>query len=238
MALRYWLVCFALALTCAGCDQGKSNKDKRVKKEGASKTDGKAGSSCKDDGDCKNGFLCEAKVCIPEVTAKKARAAGKPVKASSNEASNDSKAAVPAAACGSASDIPAIPATKSDPPGLAEWASACSVNTQGANSQAPDCTSKIKREWLQVTCRGGMLGYEKMDGFGVEGHDYFKQIKPGKFVSFVLRLRKGQSQKVRMCRKKERASLFVSWPPSSPKPTIVAVGRGPKCDGSKWGTTH
>jgi hypothetical protein len=137
--------------------------------------------------------------------------------------------------CGPPSTIPDIPSERSDPPTLAEWGNACDVNTQGAGSQAADCTMKIKREWLQLTCRGKVSGYEQFDGFGNEGQDYFQQIRQGEMASFVVRLRKGRSQKVRICRGNERASLFVSWPPSSPKPTIVALAAGPACDGSGFG---
>lgn len=141
-------------------------------------------------------------------------------------------------ACGPLSSIPDIPDSRSNPPTLEEWGSACDVNTQGAGSHPGDCTMKIKREWLQVTCRGNMTGYEQFEGFGNIGQDYFEQHTPGAMASFVVRLRKGKSQKVRMCRGNERASLFVSWPPSSAKPTIVALGIGPKCDGSSWGAHH
>ncbi len=108
----------------------------------------------------------------------------------------------------------------------------------GANSEAPDCSVTILRDWAKVTCTGDMLGFENFEGFGVEGGDYFKTFTAGKLLSFVVRLRKGQSQKVRMCRPKERASLFVSWPPGKDKPTIVALQRGPKCDKSAWGASQ
>ena len=139
--------------------------------------------------------------------------------------------AAPAApTCGSEKTIPTIPSTRSNPPTVAEWNTACSVNTQGANSEGQDCTSKIVREWLNVTCRNRMTGVENMEGFGSKGSDYFEMVKLPNMVSYVVRLRKGHSQKVRMCRTDQRASLFVSWPSSKEQPTIVAVGRGPKCD--------
>ena len=114
------------------------------------------------------------------------------------------------------------------------------MNTQGAGSQAGDCTMKVYREWLQVTCRGNMTGYEQFDknGFGAKGADYYEQHTPGKMASFVVRLRKGRNPKVRLCRGDERASLFVSWPPSEAKPKIIALGAGPKCDGSDWGAVN
>lgn len=138
--------------------------------------------------------------------------------------------AAEAVSCGSPDTIPPIPATRSKPPTLSEWGRACDVNTQGAGSQAPDCTMKIVREWLQVTCRGKVTGYENFTDFGNEGADYFKQVELGEMASFVVRLRKGRNQKVRICRGAERASLFVSWPPSKDNPSIVALGMGPGCE--------
>ena len=41
-----------------------------------------------------------------------------------------------------------------------------------------------------------------------------------------------------MCRENDRASLFVSWPPSSDKPKNIALGQGPECDGSDWGAGY
>ena len=132
--------------------------------------------------------------------------------------------------CGSSKTIPEIPPGRSDPPTVEEWKTACEVNTQGVNSEAQDCTSFIKREWLKVTCRNNITGVENFEGFGSEGLNYFKVVRPPEIVSYVVRLRKGHSQKVRICRTDQRASLFVSWPSSKEQPTIVAVGRGPKCE--------
>jgi len=135
-----------------------------------------------------------------------------------------------AVTCGSPSTIPPIPSTRSKPPTAAEWGKACDLNTQGEGSQPPDCTMKVMREWLQVTCRGNVRGYENLTDFGSEGADYFKQIQLGQLGSFVVRLKKGRNQKVRICRAKDRASLFVSWPPSKDNPSIVALGIGPGCE--------
>jgi hypothetical protein len=159
-------------------------------------------------------------------TAKKKKLAD----AADPDSSGDAPTKEDTVACGPLSSIPTIPSSRSRPPTLDEWGSACEVNTQGAGSHPGDCTMKIKREWLQVTCRGKVGGYENFEGFGNEGADYFKQIRTGEMASFVVRLRKGKSQKVRICRGRERASLFVSWPPSSAKPLHVALGIGPGCE--------
>ena len=212
---------------------------------------GKAGSSCKADGDCKNGFLCEESTCVPEAVAKKARGAGAEQKKADTETVSgvkpgEAKPAATAAAaaepakptCGDPKTVPDIPAERSDPPKGAEWDSACQINTQGANAAPANCNMRILRDWLMVTCRGDVLGYEKMERFGNEGFDYFKQIVPGQMASFSIRLSKGTNQAIRICRKKDRASLFVSWPPSKPKPLHVALGTGPTCDGGDWGSAH
>lgn len=144
--------------------------------------------------------------------------------------------AAEAPSCGDAKTIPNIPSTESAPPSVAEWEKGCAVNTQGANSQAKDCTLKVLREWAKITCTGKVLGHEKMEDFGQEGQNHYKLFKEGEMGSFVVRLRKGHSQKVRLCREQDRASLFVSWPGSKEQPTIIALALGAKCDGSEWGS--
>jgi hypothetical protein len=193
--------------------------------------DGKSGAACTTDSDCKNGFLCESKACIPKEAAEKIRASQNPVAPTAPVPT--SSAAPPATTASVADDgpIPAIPDGRSDPPTSAEWASARNVNTQGANSWPPDCTTKIVREWLQVNCTGKVKGYEKMENFGKLHSDYFESIMPGKLASFVVRLKKGKTISVRVCRETDRASLFVSWPTTKDRPVHVALGKGPVCDG-------
>ncbi len=128
--------------------------------------------------------------------------------------------------------VPAIPDTKSDPPKGSEWDDGLAVNTQGAGSQAKDCTLMVLREWLQVTCRGKVTGFEKMDGFGRKNVDYFESFIPGKHGSFVLRLKKGKYPKVRICRGSSFASLFVSWPASAERPKHIALAQLNKPCGS------
>jgi hypothetical protein len=208
---------------------------------------GGSGEKCEQDGDCKNGFLCEAKTCVPQSVAQAARdarsgakdkPASAPVPLTTGDAPTTASAEVAKVECGPPNEVPSVPSDKTDPPQGTEWTNGCDVNTQGANAQPPNCTMKILREWLQVTCKGDVLGYEEMEHFGNEGSDYFKQIVPGSMASFVLRLKKGTNQKVRICRTDGRASLFVSWPGTAEKPLNLALGVGPKCDGSQWGTTH
>ncbi|MEM9692758.1 MAG: hypothetical protein AAGA56_09450 [Myxococcota bacterium] len=135
------------------------------------------------------------------------------------------------AACGALNDVPAIPATESDVPSLDDWKTACEVNTQGGGTHPDDCEMKIHEEWLRVSCRGNYTSYEKMENFGAKGADFFELVTRGSLISFVVRLKKGRSQKVRMCNPdKGRASLFVSWPPTADKPLHVALARGSKCD--------
>jgi hypothetical protein len=213
---------------------------------GGSDKSGKAGASCSSDEDCKNGFLCEAKTCVPESVAKKARGSGAGDKGTTDESVKGGKppAATPPAAapatktCGDPSQVPEIPSTRSNPPQGPEWDGACSINTQGANAQPNHCNMRIVREWLMVTCTGDVLGFEKMEEFGNEGQDYYKQFTPGQLGSFVVRLMRGHNQKVRICRSSDRASLFVSWPQGSERPNNVALGTGPVCDGHEWGSGY
>lgn len=234
-ATRVLVLGLALGLCGAACessdksdekssekDDGDDDKKKKKKKKGDDEGDDDKKEKKKkgDDGDTKD-----------------KPAADKPTADEKTEpAPTAAPAAEPAAECGDLKTIPDIPSDKSDVPSQEEWNKGCKVNTVGPNSEAPDCEMTIVREWLKVKCTGDMKGYELMDGFGNEGQDYFKFFTPDQVLSFVIRMRKGASQKVRMCRAKERASLFVSWPPSKDKPTIIALQRGPKCDKSAWGS--
>ena len=213
-----WMLVVGAGWALTACDRGDGAKSADKDADGQSQASG--------DTDDEDG------------STKKKKKKKKKKKGKSDDGPADDGDSAGATSCGPLSTIPDIPSGRSKPPTLAEWGQACDVNTQGAGSHPGNCTMKIKREWLQVTCRGNMTGYEQFEGFGSLGLDYFEQHRVGQMASFVVRLRKGQSQKVRMCRNKERASLFVSWPPSAPKPTIVALGVGPKCDGSSWGKHH
>ena len=134
--------------------------------------------------------------------------------------------------------VPEIPEGRSNPPQGTEWDQGVPVNTQGANSRGQKCSMHILREWLRIYCCGKVIGYEKMEDFGTLQSDYYEKIVPGKYASFVVRLRKGKSQKIRICREGDRASLFVNWPPSRDKPVHVALSQGPPCDGSDWGVGY
>jgi hypothetical protein len=197
--------------------------------------EGGAGSACKTDSDCKNGLLCESSACIPKAAAEKIRAAQTAASAtpSATAAGGAGDAAAAEGAQGKSapddSAVPAIPEGRSDPPTVAEWGSAEEINTQEANSQPDKCEMKVVREWVRVSCRGEILSYEKMEGFGNKNADYFEMIQPGKLASFVVRMKKGKTQSVRICRADGRASLFVNWPGSKDRPTHIALGKGPKC---------
>lgn len=234
-----WLMGITALGLLLGCDRsGGIEKD----------DSGKAGSACRKDGDCRNGLLCEAKTCVPESVAKKARGSEGSDEGKAAEAATGGAVARPGGAptegnvaaptCGSPSTVPVIPSERSNPPSGAEWEKGCPINTQGSGGQPSNCNMKIIREWLSVTCTGDVQGFEKMEDFGNEGQSYFKHFVPGQVGSFVVRLSKGTNQKVRICRTKDRASLFVSWPPSNDRPLHVALGSGPVCDGGDWGSAH
>ena len=213
-----WVVAVSMLVVAAllACKQGDS---------------GGAGSPCKADGDCKNGFLCESGACIAKEAAEKIRAANAPAAAATTAPTPTAEAEVAKEErVKDEGPIPEIPEGRSTPPTVAEWGAAAEVNTQEKNSQPDKCEMKIVREWLRVSCRGDdIVGYEKMEGFGTKNGDYFEMIKPGNLASFVLRLKKGKTQSVRICRQKDRASLFVNWPASKDRPVHVALGKGPVC---------
>lgn len=127
------------------------------------------------------------------------------------------------AAPGAGWEAPAIAEGSSAPPTVAEWQTAETTNTVGAGSAPRDCTMKVLREWLKVNCTGNIKEVTNMEGFGRQGADYFQFITPGKVADLVVRVKKGQAIKARIIREGQSASLFVNWPPSNPRPSIVAL---------------
>ncbi len=121
--------------------------------------------------------------------------------------------------------IPPIPDGRSNPPTVAEWSAAATVNTQGANSQAQDCFMKIVREWIKVHCEGDVQSISDKDGLPRSNADYFEAIKLGKAADFVFRLKKGRAMKMRIHRTGNRASLFINWPASKDRPVHVALAQ-------------
>jgi hypothetical protein len=194
-------------------------------------SDGAAGAECAGDGDCKNGFLCEAKVCVPKEVAEKARAAttGAPATTLSAAAAPAPSPAAAEPASTSQNGIPEIPEGRSKPPSVAEWSSASEVNTQEANSRPDECFTKVVREWLKVHCDGNVIGIEAMESFGTQNADYFSSVRPGKAADFVVRLKRGKTQKLRICRDPGNAALFVNWPAAADRPVHIALGKGNPC---------
>ncbi|MBX3128004.1 MAG: hypothetical protein KF718_14875 [Polyangiaceae bacterium] len=190
------------------------------------KESGNIGAECSADGDCLNGLSCQTGKCQVKPTAEATPTPEAPSEPAA-PATPEAVEATPVAK--SEKDVPEIPEGRSNPPTVAEWSAAPITNTQGTGSWAPDCTSKIVREWLQVNCTGKILGYEKMENFGKEQVDYFQSIKPNNIASFVVRLKKGKTMSVRICREKDRASLFMNWPAAKDRPVHVALGKGPPC---------
>ncbi len=196
-------------------------------------SEGGAGSECSSDGDCKNGFLCESKVCVPKEVAEKARGAA--TASSATAVSSVVPAATAPAApeapagAGAGKGIPAIPDGRSKPPSVAEWTDAAEVNTQEPNSRPDKCFTKVVREWLKVHCDGNVLGIEAMEAFGKQNADYFYSIRPGKAADFVVRLKRSKTQKLRICRDPGNATLFVNWPAAEDRPVHIALGKGNPC---------
>jgi len=129
------------------------------------------------------------------------------------------------AAPGAGQAAPEVASGTSAPPTVAEWQAAPSANTVGASSAPKDCELKVVREWLKVNCTGKIREVTNMDGFGRKGVDYFELVTPGRVADFVVRLKKGGAIKARILREGQgqSASLFVNWPSSNPKPSIVAL---------------
>ncbi len=196
------------------------NNDHEEQKPAASAT-GEAG-KCQTDSDCKSGTLCESHACVPEEVAKKVRAA--------TQQASAAPSVTPSAAPEPDSPIPAIPTAKSNPPKVAEWDDGKEINTQETNSQPDKCSMRVLREWLQISCREDYSSYQAMENFGLKNRDYFEFIQPGRVVSFVVRLQRGKTQKVRICGKEQRATLFVNWPDQKDRPVHVALGKGPACE--------
>lgn len=170
---------------------------------------------CKGDADCKGGTLCESGACVPAAVAEKVRGT----------------AAAVASAAGT-STLPAIPTTKSSPPKVAEWEAAADLPVVDPSTQADKCTLKVVREWLRVTCNEDYSGYEEVTNFGAKDADYFEFVQAGKVVSFVVRLKAGDAQSVRICGTDKRAALFVNWPTGKDRPIHIGVTKGPACDGT------
>ena len=196
-------------------------------------SEGGAGSECSSDGDCKNGFLCEAKFCVPKEVAEKARAAATasspPAVTSVAPAATAPATTEAPASAGAGKGIPEIPEGRSKPPTVAEWSSAAEVNTQEPNSRPDECFTKVVREWLKVHCDGNVLGIEAMESFGTQNADYFFSVRPGKAADFVVRLKRGKTQKLRICRDPGNAALFVNWPAADDRPIHIALGKGNPC---------
>ena len=121
--------------------------------------------------------------------------------------------------------IPEIPTGRSNPPTVAEWSAAATVNTQGANSQAQDCFMKIVREWVKVHCEGDVKSISDKDGLPRSSADYYESIRLGTMADFVFRLKKGRTMKMRIHRDGNRASLFINWPASKDRPVHVALAQ-------------
>lgn len=125
-----------------------------------------------------------------------------------------------------AAAVPAIPSDRSSPPTVADWRDATEVNTQTPGARPEACYLKIVREWLKIHCDGKVIGVEDLEGFGQESWDYYQSVRPGHAADLVARLRKGHSMKLTILREDQNAVLFVSWPPTEPKPLHVALGIG------------
>ncbi len=115
--------------------------------------------------------------------------------------------------------IQEIPSDRSNPPTVAEWSAAATVNTQGANSQAQDCFMKIVRESIKVHCEGEVKSISDKDRLPRCSTDYYEWIKTGKIADFMFRLKKSRTTKMRIHRDDDRANLCMNWLTSKRAPS-------------------
>lgn len=154
-----------------------------------------------------------------------ARPAAEPVPPSPPPPAAEPPAQPTAAVEVDAKGIPAIPDGRSNPPTVAEWSAAPNVNTQETNSQAKDCFMKIVREWLKVHCEGDIRSISDQEGLPKSNADLYQSVVDGKFADFVIRMKKGDTLKMRIHRDGNRASLFVNWPGGKDRPVHVAMAQ-------------
>jgi hypothetical protein len=207
--MRRWIACAGLLalLGVAACNTGSKSDE--------SETDTPRSKKSKPD---------------KSVASSTVQTGAKPVALTAQPPAQPAPTAVPASpvspAALPADGIPDIPDSRSNPPTVAEWQAAPEVNTQGAGGRPKDCNMRVVREWLNIHCNGKVTKIDEMDGFGKENWDYYQQITLGSSADFVVRLRKGVSMKLKIFREDQDAALFVSWPPSEPKPKHIALGIG------------
>ena len=123
-----------------------------------------------------------------------------------------------------------MPTGRSNPPSISEWSNAPLVNTQGANSHPDNCRMQVWREWVSIKCEGDFVGFDDDTNLGVNTQDWFRASQAGKYASVVIRMKKGSTQKIRICRRKDRASLFVNWPNTRDRPRHIALGKAGPCE--------
>lgn len=89
---------------------------------------------------------------------------------------------------------------------------------------------QVWREWVSIKCEGDFKGFDDNFNLGKETQDWFRATKLGKFASVVIRMQKGKTQRLRICRGRDRASLFVNWPNTRDRPRHIALGRAGQCE--------
>ena len=222
-----WSIVAALSMSflCFACDE-KSESN-----------------TCASDADCKNGSLCEGKMCIPEAVAVKARRpepASEPAvadKAKAEDKAPDATADTPEEKPeieAKLADVPEIPKGHSPPPKLADWKEAREVNTlKHAGEHAHKCSMKVVREWVRVHCHGEFLGYQELENFGKDKVSYYTSVHE-KSLALVARMKQGPKQTMRICRKDDRASLLIHWPAGHDRPETLSLKEGPVCEGDDF----
>jgi hypothetical protein len=133
-------------------------------------------------------------------------------------------------ACPPLGQIPEIPASETPPPTVGEWLNACPVNNGGPNTHPDDCTMKVVREWVQISCRGPVTGYEMIEGLSAPNSRNVFEFHGGDVESILFRFKKGMYPKGRLCRSTKSAVFFLSWPQNEAKPKFMSLGKRDECE--------
>jgi hypothetical protein len=215
---RAWFPLLTMLLVLLACKQGAP--------------DGAAGSECSQDSDCKNGLLCEARVCVPEETARKARAAERAAEQPTSVPATSPSATGPVAE----QDEKVVSGfqgsgMKSKTPTVKEWDSVGEITVR--HSSPLGCETKMVREWLRVSCRTGdgsnqIQDVKVLDSRGVKSYEIFTYQRQG-VASIVLPIRRPIEATVRFrWTQWGPRVLSIRYPHGAPAPQIYFDRSAPK----------
>lgn len=120
--------------------------------------------------------------------------------------------------------IPEIPTERSKPPTKPEWEAASKINTAAEDQLPRTCRVKQAREWLGVWCssNGGRVVWS--ENFGAKSSDWF--LPDASVFTLLLRIRRGFDIRAELEHLQDTPMfLRVNWPPDSPRPLEISLGR-------------